>query len=616
VTNEQFEALVARLEESARRDPKSYRLRVAALALAGYGYLVLVVAFLVASMIAALASLVYLKALGVKIAIGIGIFLALVIKAIWVKLDAPTGIEVTANDAPGLMGLVDALRRQLRAPAFHHVLVTSEFNASVVQVPRLGVFGWHRNYLTIGLPLMKCLTPDQLSAVLAHEFGHLAGGHGSFSNWIYRLRIGWYRLLDVLESEERFGTFLFKPFFMRFAPYFNAYSFPLARANEYEADAAAARAVSRRAAAEALTNLEVLGSYLGERYWPGIHRKAIELPRPAFAPFAAMGERFASGIDSNEARGWLEQALARETTVANTHPSLPDRLKSLGEEPRLAPPSPGQAADQLLGAALGPITEAFDREWTEGILPAWEERFQAAKQGRARLAELSSRDPAACSILELIELGQLVEDIEGDDDRAQEAYRLAHQRDGSHVAANLVLGRCLLARGDDAGMAMLEFALAADADRSIAITQMLRDHHWAKGRQEEARAWNEKREAALERHAADRRERDFLRRGDKLEDHGLDAATMEAIRESLRAIPGLRKAYLARKRLEIRPERPLFVLGFTATPWWRWQDRKASAEAQHAILETVPIPGEWMVVSLEGENSSFAGKFRRRWRVA
>jgi hypothetical protein len=42
----------------------------------------------------------------------------------------------------------------LKTASIHEVLVTPEFNASIAQVPRLGVFGWHRNYLRIGLPLM------------------------------------------------------------------------------------------------------------------------------------------------------------------------------------------------------------------------------------------------------------------------------------------------------------------------------------------------------------------------------------------------------------------------------------------------------------------------------
>src|SRR5262249_21700409 len=150
------------------------------------------------------------------------------------------------------------------APSSPHARIAKplDFNAAVVQAPRLGLFGWYRNYLLIGLPLVKALTVEQFKAVLAHEFGHLSKGHGGMSNWIYRQRLRWSRLIAALEAAESWGVFLFRPFLRWYAPYFNAYSYPLARANEFEADATSARLASRQAAAEALTAVNVVGSYL------------------------------------------------------------------------------------------------------------------------------------------------------------------------------------------------------------------------------------------------------------------------------------------------------------------------------------------------------------------
>ena len=58
--------------------------------------------------------------------------------------------------------------------------------------------------------------------------------------------------MTELETTESKGSFLFKPFLDWFVPYFGAFSFPLARANEYEADAISVRLTSSRATAEAL----------------------------------------------------------------------------------------------------------------------------------------------------------------------------------------------------------------------------------------------------------------------------------------------------------------------------------------------------------------------------
>ncbi len=77
-----------------------------------------------------------------------------------------------------------------------------------------------------------------------------------------------------------------RTFFRWYIPRFSATSFPLARANEYEADAAAIKLTSARSAAQALTAVSIVGSYLSEKYWPRIHSAARESPQPAFAPYS------------------------------------------------------------------------------------------------------------------------------------------------------------------------------------------------------------------------------------------------------------------------------------------------------------------------------------------
>src|SRR5262245_43600610 len=115
MTHDQFEALVARLEAQSRQNPGAYRFRVIALALAGYGYLAFILALLAFLFLLAVVSIVYLKALGVKIAIAIGVFLWAVMGTLWVKLSAPQGLEVRSADAPALFAMIEGLRRKLRS---------------------------------------------------------------------------------------------------------------------------------------------------------------------------------------------------------------------------------------------------------------------------------------------------------------------------------------------------------------------------------------------------------------------------------------------------------------------------------------------------------------------
>jgi len=569
MTIDEFNTLVARLEEQASRHPFGYKLKVFLLALLGYGYLGVILTILLVSFIATLASVGFLKAFAIKLIIPMAVFLWVVVRSMWVRIAPPEGTLLKRKEVPQLFKVVDDLRRRLRAPGFHRILITDEFNAAVMQVPRLGLFGWYRNYLLIGLPLMKSLTSDQLKAVLAHEFGHLAGGHGRFSNWLYRLRMSWARLLDVLEEKHSSGSFLFRPFFRWFAPYFSAYSFPLARANEYEADAAAARLESPRALAEALTNVHIIGSYLDQRFWPQIHRQADEIPQPAFAPYAHLGDSLATELAETDASEWLENAMALETGVDDTHPSLADRLKALGEVPCISPPASGQAADKLLGESLECLTSAFDHRSHDMILPSWEGRHQEVQQGRSRLAELDAQIELqeTLSLQDAYERANLTETYGAGVDAAFEQFKQLHSREPSDTVLSYEFGQRLLQRDNNEGFELVVRAIEENDELILSGYELLRDYCWFKGREEDARTWHQRMEEHARLLHAAQQERDLVWIEDTFEHHSLSDEAIADLRLQLQAVTGVRKAYLVKKKVNYMLESPCYVLGYTITHW-------------------------------------------------
>ena len=618
MTNEQFEALVRKLEVEARRNPAGYQLKVLLLALLGNAYLVAILLLIFALCAGLTVSIVTFKAAVLwKLIFVVGAFLWMVLRAVWLKIAPPEGFEIEAEQAPELFAMIDNLRRRLGAPRFHHVQITEEFNAGVVQAPRLGIFGWHRNYLLIGLPLMKSLTIEQFKAVLAHEFGHLAKGHGRVSNWLYRQRLRWSRLMNVLDANESQGRFLFKPFLNWFAPYFNAYSFPLARANEYEADATSVRLTSPGAAAEALTSVNVVGAYLAERYWPQIHKHADDQPQPGFAPYSVMGARVAAELDGASTQAWLDQAMARQTTLDDTHPALSERLKAIGETPRLAPPATSEAADRLLGGALDGVTKAFDRTWQGRILPAWQERHREVQEARGKLAELNSRHEsgAELTLQNAYDRARLTESVGSNADSALDQLRALHERAPEDPVVCFALGARLLGRDDDSGRALVESALQLDEDFTLQACEALRDYHWRNGRKEEANAWYQRLVERAQLQEAAGKERNQVTLRDKFEHHGLPEDAFARLRAQLQAIPGLRKAYFVKKRVEHLAHRPCYVLGFTVTGPFRFHSTKRAGEVLQRIQGAVQFPGETLILNVEGENYKFGRKVRRMWAI-
>jgi Zn-dependent protease with chaperone function len=355
-----------------------YKAQVFGLAVLGYTFLGALVAVLVSVIAAALLAVRHAPALAIKVILILGAFLFVVLRALWVKLEPPEGRILTRGDAPDLFELLASLRRELQTPPIHEVLLTPQFNAAVAQVPRLGLFGWYRNYLVIGLPLMQVLSREQFTAVLAHELGHLSHGHARSSNWIYRLRLTWLRLEDALIHHAPPGSQVVNWFYRWYVPYFFAFSFPLARANEFEADESSVRLTSAQVACQALTNVNVVGAFLHERYWPDVYRAAAEAaPQTAFAPFSKLGMA-ALSISEADRKNWMTAALKQPASATDTHPSLEERIHAMGGMAEVVVPAPGQAADLLLRPALPRLLTEFDQRWQKR-LASWREQ-QAAKQ--------------------------------------------------------------------------------------------------------------------------------------------------------------------------------------------------------------------------------------------
>ena len=171
MTEAEFDALVARLEEPARRNPAKYQRKVLGLALLGSAYVYTMLAAIAAVTVAMVIALASVPVVALKVLLVVGPFLYMIVRAIWVRVPAPEGVLVDAKQAPALFAMIAELQQALRAPTFHRVLITDDFNAAVVQTPQLGIFGWSRNYLIIGLPLLKSLRVEHVKAVLAHELG-------------------------------------------------------------------------------------------------------------------------------------------------------------------------------------------------------------------------------------------------------------------------------------------------------------------------------------------------------------------------------------------------------------------------------------------------------------
>jgi hypothetical protein len=153
-------------------------------------------------------------------------------------------------------------------------------------------------------------------------------------------------------------------------------------------------------------------------------------------------------------------------------------------------------------------------------------------------------------------------------------------------------------------------AIALDADAELPGAQLVASFHLARGENELATPWIAHAEALdsqRERALAERRE---MLATDALLPHDLPDAEVEALVAPVRGHPRVRRAYLARKRLEHFPDRdPVYVVAVEARrAWWKLELRPRDDGLARELANA--IPGDARVfVFLKGESN--AALFRR-----
>ena len=615
ISDQEFDALVARLGRDAEHRPFAYKLRVFLLALLGYAYVfgillgivgILVGVFLI---IRTGRGIILLK----NVAIPLAFFAWVVGKSLWVKLSPPTGRVLRRNEAPRLVTAIEEICAKLDAPGADVVLLTDDYNAAVSQVPRLGVFGWHRNYLIIGLPLMQALPPDEWRGILAHEFSHLSRAHARFSNWIYRVRKTWFQLMHTLENERQGGgAWLFRRFFHWYAPYFGAYSFVLARRDEFEADRLAASVAGAEAMARGLILSAVRGRVLSEKFWPQMQEQLLTRTSPPEDVHTRMASVLRGELEPTPVTAWVSNELAVQTGSADTHPATRDRIAALGVDVNDILHNGGApaaaldvtAAEYFLGDLAATVTAELDSQWRQNASTWWLERHEHERAEDARLNDLTKRQ-ASLDDEELWELARLT-NARRDASAAEPLFRDVIRRVPNHASALYLLGHALLTRGDEEGVPLIERAMEIDRDAigpgSRIIAEFLRRQHRAA---EAERYEIQASDSDLVQQAA-ALERESVLRKDVMLPHGLDAGAIDPLVTALAGHPRVKAAWLARKEVKHEVDRPLFVLGLDTGINWRSSFRASGipmGKGQKDVLvdelaRTLPFPGEAFVVPL------------------
>lgn len=138
-----FIHLVRLSEHASADDSKAYRRSVAAFAAVGYAWVVGCL-LLSAGLLAWVAHAMLqgrFKVVFIGLVVAAGGLLWTSLRALWCRFDEPEGVVLQASDAPALFEALERIRRKIKGPPIHRVFLDADFNASIRQHPRFGLFG-------------------------------------------------------------------------------------------------------------------------------------------------------------------------------------------------------------------------------------------------------------------------------------------------------------------------------------------------------------------------------------------------------------------------------------------------------------------------------------------
>jgi heat shock protein HtpX len=248
----------------------------------------------------------------------------------WQRFVAP-GPELSPRTHPKLFREVERIAALTGEAPPRHIYLVPDVNAFVTE--RGGVMGlFSQRVMGVGLPLLSNLTVAQLRSVLAHEFGHYAGGDVKLLPWINKARAAMIGSVQNLSSaaetantsEVAIATFIFAAVrapFLWTAKMYLRFTQALSRAQEIAADALACRVAGTQTHVEALTLTNraglAFGAFLNEDVRPLLAQGRVPPLAQGFSAFLSV-KQVREALDAQPAQASADPY--------DSHPTLEERI--------------------------------------------------------------------------------------------------------------------------------------------------------------------------------------------------------------------------------------------------------------------------------------------------
>jgi len=288
---------------------------------------------------------------------------AVVRSLFWRMKDVPPGRELKRIDAPELWALVEDVARTLQVKPVDTIYVTPWSGIAVYERGSIlqKLRGTGKRSLILGMGAIPGLTQGQLTAVLAHEYGHFSNrdtAGGDLAHQVYA------SLLQMAQRLLRGGAAqVFNPvwlFVLGYQRIFLRITLGASRLQEILADRYAAIAYGGQNFIEGLQSVirQDIAFPLQANYEI---RRSLDLNRPLYNLYDLPPQENVQ----DELEKQVEEAMSRRTSQYDSHPAPKERIELI--ESLRVPYSPVQD-NRLPALRLFPNPEELQRELTAQVM--------------------------------------------------------------------------------------------------------------------------------------------------------------------------------------------------------------------------------------------------------
>ena len=321
-------------------------------------------------------------------------------RALRLRAAPPPGVAIGPQQAKEVHALVEKAREALGAAPIDELRFDVSLEVKLVAQPRLGLLGWPRQVLVIGLPLMMALGAEPLAALVMHALVPLRRESDwrkalkEPAPWIERQRRTWASLADAWSPSRllpRWQDAVLAPFMTRILPRFEARAVVIGRDEAALADRLVLTQCGAQPLATALLGPAVQRHFLDEVFWPQRWAAARDSHLPNVLPLRELRALISASLRHPQAKGWLHDALQSLPPRGDLRPALRDRLALTGDAARLSKrASEGRsAADALLGRQLDSWIDLLDAHWQREVAAEWADVHHAHRERQKLLTELA-----------------------------------------------------------------------------------------------------------------------------------------------------------------------------------------------------------------------------------